>query len=72
MLINRIQDRRGKKLYFLLNLLNAKDVIDTQKTKKEEGFPKLNFNNQQVISEQTAYQITSILEGVVKRGTGKT
>ena len=28
-------------------------------------------NFEEVISPQTAYQITSILEGVIKRGTGK-
>ena len=48
----------------------VRDVIGTQRDKKEEGFPKLNFNKQ-VISEQTAYQITSILRGVITRGTFK-
>ena len=33
--------------------------------------PKISDNFDQVISAQSAYQITSILEGVVKRGTGK-
>ena len=33
--------------------------------------PKISDNFEQVISAQSAYQITSILEGVVKRGTGK-
>ena len=33
--------------------------------------PKISDNFEQVISPQSAYQITSILEGVVKRGTGK-
>ena len=41
------------------------------KINKDEGFPKINLNNKQVISEQTAYQMTSILKGVVTRGTGK-
>ena len=34
-------------------------------------FPKIKDNYKQVISPQTAYQITSLLEGVIERGTGK-
>ena len=33
--------------------------------------PKINLNSKQIISEQTAYQVTSILKGVITRGTGK-
>ena len=33
--------------------------------------PSIKKDNLKIFSEQTAYQITSILEGVVKRGTGK-
>ena len=33
--------------------------------------PKILDNHKQVISKETAYQVTSMLEGVVKRGTGK-
>ena len=33
--------------------------------------PKITDDFPRVFSEQTAYQITSILEGVIKRGTGK-
>ena len=36
-----------------------------------KDFPEIENNYKQVFSPQTAYQITSILEGVVKRGTGK-
>ena len=38
-------------------------------TSKE--FPKIEDNYEQVFSPQTAYQLTSILQGVVERGTGK-
>ena len=69
-LINRIQDRRGKTI-FSPKFAECKGCDRYTEDKKEEGFPKLNFNNQQVISEQTAYQITSILKGVITRGTGK-
>jgi penicillin-binding protein 1A len=34
-------------------------------------YPKIKNNYKQIFSPQTAYQMTSILEGVVKRGTGK-
>ena len=34
-------------------------------------YPKIKDNYKQVFSPQTAYQITSILEGVIQRGTGK-
>ena len=33
--------------------------------------PFIQSTEKQVLSKETAYQITSILEGVVKRGTGK-
>ena len=36
-----------------------------------DEIPKIENNNQKVISEETAYQMTSILQGAVKRGTAK-
>ena len=36
-----------------------------------KDYPQIEDNYKQVISPQTAYQITTLLEGVVKRGTGK-
>ena len=36
-----------------------------------EFYPEIKNNYKQIFSAQTAYQITSLLEGVVKRGTGK-
>ena len=36
-----------------------------------DSFPDVADNFKQMFSPQTAYQITSLLEGVVKRGTGK-
>ena len=67
-IIKRIQDRRGKTIFnseersckgcdvFLDNNDNNIKILD---------------NRKQVITEETAYQITSMLEGAVKRGTGK-
>ncbi len=69
-LINRIQDRRGKTIYSS-NFAKCMGCDRYTENNNEEGFPKIDFNHSQVISEQTAYQITSILKGVVERGTGK-
>ena len=69
-LINRIQDRRGKTI-FSANFAECKGCDRYTESNNEEGFPKINLTNKQVISEQTAYQITSILKGVITRGTGK-
>ena len=38
---------------------------------KKLNYQKLKVINERVISEETAYQMTSILEGVIQRGTGK-
>ena len=69
-MINRIQDRRGKTIYSpSFAKCNGCDRFSENIPTK--NFPKINYNYEQIMSEQTAYQITSILEGVVKRGTGK-
>ncbi len=67
-LVDRIQDSEG------LTIFNS----EKRKCKKCEeisflgkNFPKITDNFIQIFSEQTAYQITSILEGAVKRGTGR-
>ncbi len=67
-IIDRIQDGQGNTI---VNNENRK-CIDCDKisfTGKE--FPIIEDNYKQVLSPQTAYQITSILKGVVDRGTGK-
>ena len=67
-LISRIQDRRGKTIF---NSEKAKcKGCDVVLETKDTG-PKIIDQGQQVLSPETAYQITSMLEGVVKRGTGK-
>ena len=67
-LIKRIQNRRGKTIYSSNKATcSGCDKID----KNTNELPKLNYEQDQVISEETAYQITSILSGVVDRGTGK-
>ena len=69
-LISRIQDRRGKTI-FLPNFAECKGCDRYTENKKDLDFPRISLENKQVISEQTAYQITSILKGVITRGTGK-
>jgi len=69
-LINRIQDRRGKTIF---NSDKRKcegcKIVDTDRD--SDFIPKIIDNFEQIISVETAYQITSMLEGAVKRGTGK-
>ena len=69
-LINRIQDRRGKTIF---NSEKGKcSGCDKILIEKEKLFrPKIVDSFEQVLSKETAYQINSMLEGVVQRGTGK-
>ena len=67
-LISRIQDRRGKTIFKLEN----KKCIGCDKFLNDSKiYPTIEYKNERVFSEETAYQMTSILEGVVKRGTAK-
>ncbi len=67
-LISRIQDRRGKTIFRLEN----KECLGCDKFSIDSNiYPEINYSNERVISEETAYQMTSILEGAVLRGTGK-
>ena len=67
-LVSRIQDRRGKTIY-----------QDTDRKCKgcdkfinyDAALPSIESIGKKVISEETAYQMTSILQGAVERGTGK-
>ena len=67
-LIDRIQDSEGNTI-----INNEKRTcLDCDKISYTGiEYPVINDNYKQVFSSQTAYQITSILEGVIKRGTGK-
>ena len=67
-LISRIQDRRGKTIF----QNKSRECVGCDKFINEESvLPKIKNNNEKVISEETAYQMTSILQGAVKRGTAK-
>ena len=67
-LIDRIQDSEGKTIF---NNDKRKCINCDQISYLSQDYPSLENDYKQVFSPQTAYQMTSILEGVVKRGTGK-
>ena len=67
-IIDRIQDGEGNTIF---NNENRKCINCDQISYTGKEFPKIEDNYDQILSPQTAYQITTILEGVVKRGTGK-
>ncbi len=67
-LIDRIQDSEGNTI---INNENRKCKNCDKISFTGKDYPQIEDNYSQVISEQTAYQVTSILEGVIKRGTGK-
>ncbi|MDO9415863.1 penicillin-binding protein 1A [Pararhizobium sp.] len=65
-LIDRIQDRYGKTI-FRHEERTCGDCNFTQW--QEQAEPVLTDNREQVLDPMTAYQITSMMEGVVTRGT---
>jgi len=67
-LISRIQDRRGRTIF---QNQNRKCIGCDKFINEEIVLPKIENSNEQVISEESAYQMTSILQGAVKRGTAK-
>ena len=68
-LIDRVQDSEGNTI--VNNDKRTCSNCDQISFILVKMYPKINDNYEQVFSSQTAYQITSILEGVIKRGTGK-
>ena len=67
-IIDRIQDSEGKTIF---NNEKRKCKNCDQISFLSKDYPKIQSNYKQVFSSQTAYQMTSILEGVIQRGTGK-
>ena len=67
-LVDRIQDSEGNTILNndLRKCLNCKEISFSS-----ENYPIITDDYKQIFSEQTAYQMTSILEGVIQRGTGK-
>ncbi len=67
-LIDRIQDSEGNTV--VNNELRFCKNCD-QISYTSSDYPEVEDNYKKVFSPETAYQMTSLLEGVVKRGTGK-
>ncbi len=67
-IIDRIQDSEGNTI---INNENRKCMNCDKISFTGKDYPKIEDNYDQVMSEQTAYQVTTLLEGVIKRGTGK-
>ncbi len=67
-LIDRVQDSEGNTILNneMRTCLNCDQISYTS-----DKFPQIKDNYKKVFSSQTAYQITSLLEGVIHRGTGK-
>lgn len=67
-LIDRIQDSEGNTIINnnKRTCMNCDQISYTSKL-----YPKISDNSKQIFSPQTAYQVTSLLEGVIQRGTGK-
>ena len=67
-MIDRIQDSEGNTIF---NNETRKCLNCRQISFLSNEYPKIKDNFPQIFSPETAYQMTSILEGVVLRGTGK-
>ena len=67
-MIDRIQDSEGNTIF---NNETRKCINCNQISFLSNKYPKIEDKFAQIFSPETAYQMTSILEGVVKRGTGK-
>jgi len=67
-LIDRIQDSEGNTIY---NNIMRQCIDCDQISYLSNDYPKIKSNYKQIFSAATAYQMTSILEGVVQRGTAK-
>ena len=67
-LIDRVQDSEGNTI---VNNKQRSCINCNQISFMSEQYPEIKDNYIQVFSSQTAYQMTSLLEGVIQRGTGK-
>ena len=68
-LIDRIQDRWGHTIY--RHDERVCEACNVPKWAADEVEPTLVDKREQVLDPLTAYQITSIMEGVIQRGTGQ-
>ena len=67
-LVDRVQDRYGRTIY----RHDQRDCADCSDPNLAAGLgPRVVSNRERVMDAITAYQLTSMMEGVVKRGSGK-
>ena len=67
-LIDRIQDSEGNTIFNT----ETRECINCDRVSfSSKDLPQISDNFDQIFSPETAYQMTSILEGVIKRGTGR-
>tara|TARA_Y100000741_G_scaffold303529_1_gene245460 strand:- start:297 stop:2630 length:2334 start_codon:yes stop_codon:yes gene_type:complete len=67
-MIDRIQDSEGNTI---LNNEKRKCINCSEISFLNENYPEIEDSFLQIFSPQTAYQMTSILEGTIQNGTGK-
>ena len=67
-IIDRIQDSEGKTIF---NNKKRQCVDCDLISYLSNDYPQIKNNFREIFSSQTAFQMTSILEGVIQRGTGK-
>ncbi|GAA3873858.1 PBP1A family penicillin-binding protein [Celeribacter arenosi] len=67
-LVDRVQDRFGRTIY----RHDQRDCEECKLASLDPGFaPKILSSDERVIDAITAYQLTSMMQGVVQRGTAK-
>ena len=67
-LVDRVQDRYGKTVY----RHDQRDCVDCGKASLPAGqSPVITSNRERVMDAITAYQLTSMMQGVVQRGTAR-
>ena len=67
-MIDRIQDSEGNTIF---NNEKRKCINCDQLSPLSENYPEIKDDFLQIFSAETAYQMTSILEGVIQNGTGR-
>ncbi len=67
-IITSIYSKDGKLIY---NVGDKKCINCKVKTIKNKKIPKINIVKKQVVDSRHAFQITSMMEGVIERGTAK-
>jgi penicillin-binding protein 1A len=67
-LVDRVQDRWGRTVY----RHDQRDCVDCRTASLDPGAPpRITAKRERVMDAITAYQLTSMLEGAIQRGTGR-